>query len=89
MTDGGKLKTETLKLLTMNAAAAARLEDLIGVANPVTVELVQIQECAMTPSLIRQRFAAATCIDINESGMGARNSDGSWLWIGTQPGGPR
>ncbi len=73
----------------MNAAAAARLDDLIGGANPVRVDLVQIQECDMTPSLIRQRFAAATCIDINEAGMGAKNADGSWLWIGTQPGGPR
>lgn len=73
----------------MNAAAAARLEDLIGGANPVRVDLVQIQECDMTPSLIRQRFDAAKVIEINEAGMGAKCADGSWLWLGTQPGGKR
>lgn len=53
------------------------------------VDLVQIQECDMTPSLIRQRFDAAKVIEINEAGMGAKCADGSWLWLGTQPGGKR
>lgn len=75
----------------MDAATETRLAELIGGASPVRVTAVRMEHYPMTSSLVRERFATARRIEINEHGMGAEQRDGTWLWVEatTQPGGTR
>lgn len=75
----------------MNAAAAERLNGLIGTAASAPVMRVTVTEpYHMTAGLVRKIFTEAAHLEINEHGMGARQPDGSWLWLDQpQSGGPR
>lgn len=72
----------------MNAAAAQRLEELLRGRNPVRVKSVTIDGFDIVPSLVRKKFEDAKSVEINEHGMGAELSNGTWIWIDGE-GGPR